>query len=365
MSRCKYKFSDIGPNKELQCIHTEYEDSGFCILHTPFPEKDKNPQKYDLLISVKKDFVEQLIANELYNFEGAILFSFFKKQTTFTKDLCFIDAVIEGNIELRDSNMQGNLNFNGIKIKGDADFNNSEIYGDAQFNRANFLRDVNFDHSKIHKHLSFTDAYIGSNLSFDHATIEGSSSFRKVKISGEVSFEETIFGKKSNAKEECCRLAKQYYIKIGDRDKEDIYYFMEMVAKRKQKKPWRKYPELIIQHIFSYGTRWAKAAAAWLIIVIFFGLTYYFIDGINYGTNEINSNQKISQEIKSVWNFSLTDLYNILICQYFSIVTATTLGYGDIKPLTSLAKLIAGIEAIFGTFMWAAFIAVFARKFMR
>jgi hypothetical protein len=49
---------------------------------------------------------------------------------------------------------------------------------------------------------------------------------------------------------------------------------------------------------------------------------------------------------------------------WFSIATAFTPGYALYKP-ESYFKFIAGIEAILGTIMWAAFITTFARKFMR
>ena len=52
-------------------------------------------------------------------------------------------------------------------------------------------------------------------------------------------------------------------------------------------------------------------------------------------------------------------------CIYFSIVTATTLGYGDYQPTSGIFQGLASFEAIFGTFMWAAFIAIFVRKYMR
>jgi len=49
----------------------------------------------------------------------------------------------------------------------------------------------------------------------------------------------------------------------------------------------------------------------------------------------------------------------------YSIVTAATPGYAGYSPASGLYTLIAGAEAIFGTFMWAAFIATFARKWQR
>jgi hypothetical protein len=50
---------------------------------------------------------------------------------------------------------------------------------------------------------------------------------------------------------------------------------------------------------------------------------------------------------------------------YFSAVTAATPGYGGYKPARGFYQGSANFEAIFGTFMWAAFIATLARKYMR
>jgi len=38
----------------------------------------------------------------------------------------------------------------------------------------------------------------------------------------------------------------------------------------------------------------------------------------------------------------------LLVFQYFSFVTITTLGYGDITPVTEVAKAITTLEAIVG-----------------
>jgi voltage-gated potassium channel Kch len=43
--------------------------------------------------------------------------------------------------------------------------------------------------------------------------------------------------------------------------------------------------------------------------------------------------------------------------QYFSTVTLTTVGFGDIVPVTSLARLLTGVEAIVGQFYVAVVIA--------
>ena len=50
---------------------------------------------------------------------------------------------------------------------------------------------------------------------------------------------------------------------------------------------------------------------------------------------------------------------------YFSFVTFTTLGLGDIRPLNDLGKFLICFEAAIGAFLIALFVVVFARKMMR
>jgi hypothetical protein len=47
---------------------------------------------------------------------------------------------------------------------------------------------------------------------------------------------------------------------------------------------------------------------------------------------------------------------------YFSAVTATTVGYGDILPLTMTTRLLAGSEAVFGIVLAGAFLNALAKR---
>lgn len=57
-------------------------------------------------------------------------------------------------------------------------------------------------------------------------------------------------------------------------------------------------------------------------------------------------------------------------CFYFSVAAVATPGYGGYYPKPAIwglpsYQILATFEAIFGTFMWVAFIATFARKYIR
>ncbi len=52
-------------------------------------------------------------------------------------------------------------------------------------------------------------------------------------------------------------------------------------------------------------------------------------------------------------------------CLYFSVVTFTTLGYGDLHPNPGNPRLLAGAEAVLGVALMSLFLVVLARKFIR
>jgi len=104
-------------------------------------------------------------------------------------------------------------------------------------------------------------------------------------------------------------------------------------------------PEIIlVDWTCKYGTDWKRPICLWVIIVLVIFPIFYFL-----GNGIISPNAHVG-----FWE-----------SMYFSIVTATTLGYGDLQPKPGMFRLLAAVEAIFGMFMWAIFLTVLAHKYMR
>lgn len=51
-------------------------------------------------------------------------------------------------------------------------------------------------------------------------------------------------------------------------------------------------------------------------------------------------------------------------CLYFSIITFTTIGYGDVTPITTFGKIVSCISAIFGVGLHGLFIGIIGSAFM-
>jgi len=391
MKMCEYEFRD-----GRKCQEEAFEKSQYCILHTDLPE-DTESKEFKRINKMKDKKVKEKIENQDFNFEGAKLSEVNFSEMKIKGTLNFIDAVIITNARFAAATLQGHVAFTGAKIRGKACFDDAKIQGetvfvdaeikeDVSFCRAkmfgaSFLKakiggDVSFDNAeikegvlfnnveiggvarfgraKIGEHAFFNGAKIGATVFFDMAeigtasfsgaTIEGEVAFYTTKIKGELCFRKAKF-RIPRAQEEACRKAKRIYEELGSRLEADYYFYHEMEARKKQKHRFIRFLEWPIQYVFGYGTKWERVLITWFIVVFGLGVVFWFGKGV-----ETANSVPVTSLLKNI---------------YFSVVTATTLGYGDYRPVPGIFQGLASFEAIFGTFMWAAFIVIFARKYMR
>lgn len=84
------------------------------------------------------------------------------------------------------------------------------------------------------------------------------------------------------------------------------------------------------------------SACVYLIIGFAWAIVYGFIEVLLVGSFKIDGTIMTHMDLLGQYNFLNEDL------AYYSFVTLTTLGYGDITPVTSIAKMASSIEAIVG-----------------
>ena len=223
----------------------------------------------------------------------------------------------------------GHAFFDGSKFRGYVCFRDCEFINISSFINSEFMMYTDFSGTKF----KFLARFEGSQFSGEMLTFRGAE------------FED----KKSQ--ENACRKAKQLMEKTGDREEAGYYFYREMDAKRKQKPWYIRYPEFVfIQLIFGYGVHPPRLMFCWFLMAVIFALLYSLSGGI--------ISKLPASSLPQPWSYFVE-------CFYFSIVTAVTPGYGKYELTSWVYQVVASFEAIFGTFMWAAFIATFARKYMR
>jgi len=293
------------------------------------------------------------------------------KETIFTRDMILIEATINKRaifeksearyFDFRDSTIgthlwfsnvkAGSILFEGLTINGIGLFFDVEVWNEAEFMRMKVWDNLDFTRSVYHCGIDFKDATFGKEANFNKMTVKGNAFFHSAKFNGPANFRRSEFQEDFNlrnalfalprAQEDACRVAKNLYSIAGNREEADYYFYREMEAKRLQKNWIIRILEWPIQRIFDYGTSWIKLILTWAFLVFGFATLFYVTKAVEGACN--------------FWQYV-----------YFSIVTITTLGYGDLQPVSeTLWQLTAGFEALLGTFMWAALIATFTRKYMR
>ena len=112
---------------------------------------------------------------------------------------------------------------------------------------------------------------------------------------------------------------------------------------------------LIVDLLSGYGEKPLRVVSFSMGFILLCASCYFFSSGILYQGAELgfNSNNSLAENMDQ-----------FISCIYFSVVTFTTLGYGDVIPLGS-TRAIAAIEAFAGSFTMALFVVVFVKKMTR
>lgn len=115
--------------------------------------------------------------------------------------------------------------------------------------------------------------------------------------------------------------------------------------------------------IYQYGENPLRVIRFALIIIFLFAITLNFSGIVNSDrTNLIIEFIKESQGDKYTLKYLGPILESFLNCLYFSVVTFTTLGYGDFQPASGLSRIFVSLESIIGAITMALFVYTFARR---
>jgi len=280
-------------------------------------------------------------------------------RSQFNANAEFSGSQFNGPAEFFESRFLGNVDFGGSQFKDvvyfseshfqkDVSFINSKFCYFAEFSESQFNGVSNFSKTEFDK-VNFCESIFNGNALFSGANVKNYIDFTRSAFNGDyLTFENTIFDEPWN-QEYCCRKAKKLLEEKGDREAAGYYFYQEMDAKRKQKPWYYRYPEFVfIQLIFGYGVHPFRLMAWWLSIILVFGIFYLIGNGID-GAIQPFDYLKVSFATALAPGYIAT------------IINPGNTGY----RVTPEYQVVAMIETIFGTFLWAAFIATFAKKYMR
>lgn len=142
---------------------------------------------------------------------------------------------------------------------------------------------------------------------------------------------------------------QKYYAKVANMN----FYKKYKFSSTSYFKKWIE--ESFYYKLSSFGERPLKSFVICLLIIFFFALIY-----MNTGIS-INNIEYSMVKLSRVNYSSVENLF--FSCLHFSVMTFTTVGYGDIVP-SAISRIFSDFEAIIGVLFIAVFTTSFVRKML-
>jgi len=397
-------------NPEFKRKPLETSKDSYCIFHAKAEEKDKKGFKEAL-----RNYINEIKANDWdYDFGGFIFVAEIDFKEHFGVTVFrnagflgaefhgladFLGAQFHGKAGFEWAQFHGNTSFFGAQFHGNADFLGAQFHGNATFADAEFHQDATFWRAQfrarsasispklIKKKTSFAGAIL-ENISLTPLNLDRNASLdlegawlrntdiRRQDIEGYIIQEQD---KNFSKAKEIYLLLKNNFHTFGRYDDESWAFKKEKDMERKSyfhfrkfylegelgkasyrkahqkyysprvwwfytKYPLRWFGSVVLNMVYGYGERPFRIFGWCAALIIFCSICYWMYQG----ASEVVGQQTVP--LKGYLNYL-----------YFSIVTFTTLGYGDYRPIGGI-KALASIEALLGIFFIALFIFAFARR---
>ncbi|SFL64519.1 Pentapeptide repeat-containing protein [Halogranum rubrum] len=366
-------------DEDYVCQRPEWNDTGRCILHAEVESKPADEVREALNQDGRLDdlYLRNTRVDDVTIADQAIVNADFRRAilTDVSFSNCYLWDVDFSNAGLKQVRFS-NANifqtyFQGATCRGisfrearlpDTRFDGAHLRG-ANFERANVeectfdntdLRDADFVGAALY-HTSFQNARIDNDTDFGRQTwYEGGGLVQSMvgQRPGIDDGELMMHDHRDPNEDPYERAAWQYrmlsqlYRDSSEPEQAREYYIDEKNARRVLYRRKRKFRSYVKAELSRWVTRYGESpwfVVGWSFAVIAAAAVLFSrFGGIRQGGEVVTS-----------------DPMQLL---YFSVVTFTTLGYGDYQPATGLTQLIASTEALLGALLMALLVFVLGRR---
>lgn len=343
-------------NNELTCSYEAHEN-GYCIFHKKNKTKKENEEVIKLIKKKKISDFSGFIFEENFSINDIVNYNY--NELNFTETIFIKEAL-----------------FDNYTFKGKTVFNNTKFLEFTTFINSKFLYSTVFNNVIFNKKYSKEKVFIGvvfkgQNLVIDSVHnlprmdgIKFDECSKFILLDTKYEKEDYISGKINY------RIARNQANKIGDLERIGYYYYKERYygSKTIKASDYPTYKDYLSSKFFDglskytvgYGERpWNILIVSVLTISIFALL--YMIIGVRTLDNEL-----IRISIDELKHYSLIEILDTYISfWYFSMVTFTTVGYGDMLVTSIIGKILVSLEVFFGVTIGAAWASVIIKRMIR
>jgi hypothetical protein len=260
-----------------------------------------------------------------------------------------------GGIRMEESRVGGDLAVEDLSLRGNWDMVGAEFGANVLLRASDFGGTLDLNRVQVAGQVDLEKCQPSRGFVFENARA-GKWSIRLDQVRRGLFQEER--GSWSRAALEWDLLESHFRTEKRSSDADFAHFKkrqMERRAHQEQTNPIKAFLEWAVMEWGSgYGMRPARVLGSALFLILAFAVLYFLSpESIILEGSEV---AEVAGGIKSSFGDSL----------YFSIVTFTTLGYGDVHPsYLGWVKYAAAAEALLGAFVMALFAGTLARKIIR
>ena len=299
------------------------------------------------------------------------------RRTLFEADLDFDEAILQGPCAFREAIFQRRADFHSAifhksasfwraRFHNVADFNRAQFSENAVFHEANFLIEVNFRRALFQGILDCTRTWFPEMTAFNNATFFGTANFTAAQFVSVAAFRDVQYVPNTLFQAVKAKLSRkqhrptEFYLDSRHIDEVANPFFKRYVADQQFIRAFNQ-ANPILAKLWRWSSDYGRSLTLWaswsLFIAFLFALAYmplrtWMPTWMQDWTPHFHQTTgAYSGEPLTFWN-----------CFYFSVVTFTTLGFGDVVADNAAARLLVTLEVIFGYLMLGGLISIFSNK---
>ena len=294
-------------------------------------------------------------------------------QATFDKNAYFDEATFGKKVYFDRATFGDYAIFAKVSFSEGADFNYASFGKNAYFNSANFSKkNAYFNQATFSGGAIFRDANFNDSASFRSAKFD-SLDFYNTKISrldlDDADFKTLKVDKWDSLKNVTHSFDGPTYVKLIKSfremeqfdDADAAYIKYRQVSKERKNLSKSKLLDEIAWYSCGYGVKPLHAAVSAVIIIVIFTPIY----GLRGGIGRSKENDEVDEQDVSFRKALLKAFKHLFDAFYFSMVTFTTIGSGDLYPADRYRKAAVVIEGLLGWLILALFIVTLANVMIR
>lgn len=278
----------------------------------------------------------------------------------------FREVVFHGRTIFHGATFQKSVSFWRVKFHNVSDFHQVQFQNNAVFHEAQFLKEVNFSNALFQRTLDCTGTQFAEGTVFNRAIFLGSALFTSAKFADVASFRDVRYTPNTIRQSLLNRFTKnphiptEFYLDSQHVDEVANPFFKRYVADQQFIRAFKKANPMLAR-LWRWSSDYGRNLSLWglwsVFIAFLFAIAYLpYPSWIPEWMQDLSpqfhqATGKYSGEPLTFWNSF-----------YFSIVTFTTLGFGDVVADNATARLLVTLEVIFGYMMLGGLISIFANK---